>query len=202
MTSTLSQTTITQSLSTMMQKLILFRLTSISTSDIILTHCISIDFLEASPLPNRTSKLNTTSDGDSFDHRTDLQKYNHCLPVLNELTLSDVDVNDEFLCRSADSRDDSGTVSLYKILVHPMIRPWCSPGFETLGEVLDFLWQAFIGLQFIHKHGVALRRDLLSDMLMEADEMFPEGYHFIMRTVDPTFKHLAKYLGPEILSCC
>ncbi|KAJ7700291.1 kinase-like domain-containing protein [Mycena metata] len=86
-----------------------------------------------------------------------LEPKNHCAPLLNILHPPD---NIEAL-----------------ILVMPLMRKYDSPGFDTVGEVVDFFQQIFEGLQFMHKHHIA-HRDCCSDnILMAANDMYPKGFH-------------------------
>lgn len=45
----------------------------------------------------------------------------------------------------------------FEVLVMPLLRPFDSPRFETVGEGVDFFLQAFKGLQFLHRHRIAHR---------------------------------------------
>lgn len=45
----------------------------------------------------------------------------------------------------------------FDVLVLPLLRPFDSPRFETVGEGVDFFLQAFKGFQFLHHHRIAHR---------------------------------------------
>ncbi|KAJ7502453.1 kinase-like domain-containing protein [Mycena galericulata] len=63
------------------------------------------------------------------------------------------------------------------IIVMPLLRAYLEPRFDTFGEAVDFFGQIFEGLKFMHDHNVA-HRDCKSDnILMDASEMYPDGFH-------------------------
>jgi serine/threonine protein kinase len=98
---------------------------------------------------------------------------NHCVPLYEVLQVP----------------SEKNTV----ILVMPYLRRYESPRMETIGEAVDFFRQAFKGMQFIHRHGVAHRlfvsfpnsikiltpsRDGHSGNLMyDGASLYPDGHH-------------------------
>lgn len=82
---------------------------------------------------------------------------NHSVPILDTFT---------------DPADDS-----VSYIVMPFLRSSDNPPFETVGEVADFVDQVLEGLVFMHSHGVAHRDCSLKNILMDADRMFPRGFH-------------------------
>ncbi|KAI0316379.1 hypothetical protein OF83DRAFT_1060461 [Amylostereum chailletii] len=106
----------------------------------------------------------TTGDQEStivcyFDSEN-LRKHpdNHSVPILDIFP----DVNDPSM----------------SFMVMPFLREINEPTFEYIGEVLDFVDQVLKGLSFMHAQGVAHRRDCAQyNILMDAPDMFPRGFH-------------------------
>ncbi|KIM75923.1 hypothetical protein PILCRDRAFT_13130 [Piloderma croceum F 1598] len=98
--------------------------------------------------------------------------HNHCVPVLLILQVP----------------DDQDRI----IIVMPMLRRYDNPRFDTFGEAVDFFRQVFEGMQFMHRHHVALRRlydlcqrILLKDpfrdcmalnIMMDLSKLYPKSY--------------------------
>ncbi|TFK74337.1 hypothetical protein BDN72DRAFT_955946 [Pluteus cervinus] len=82
---------------------------------------------------------------------------NHCVPLEDVLSLPDEpDV---------------------KIIVFPFLQQLTAIPFDTFGEIVDFLQQVFTGLQFMHHHHVAHRDIGQPNIMMDGDELFPDGWH-------------------------
>ncbi|KAJ7162138.1 hypothetical protein C8R46DRAFT_1353155 [Mycena filopes] len=94
---------------------------------------------------------------------------NHCVPLLEVLQHpTDPDI---------------------RILVMQLIRKYNNPPFDTIGEVVDFFHQIFEGLQFMHKHLIAHRDCLWTNIMMSPGKgMYPDGFHpqFQGSTLDMT----------------
>jgi len=59
----------------------------------------------------------------------------------------------------------------------PLLRPFDSPRFDTVGEVLGFLEEIFKGIQFLHRHHIAHRDCSGPNCMMDASEMYPDRFH-------------------------
>ncbi|KZV68701.1 hypothetical protein PENSPDRAFT_609719 [Peniophora sp. CONT] len=62
-------------------------------------------------------------------------------------------------------------------IVMPFLRFPEDPPFETVGEVVDFVDQILEGLVFMHDQGVAHRDCCMGNIMMDASEMYPDGFH-------------------------
>ncbi|KAJ7162164.1 hypothetical protein C8R46DRAFT_904157 [Mycena filopes] len=98
---------------------------------------------------------------------------NHCVPILEVLDVPDVE-------------DCS-------IIVMPLLRRFGSPRFDTFGETIDFFDQAFEGLKFMHDNNVAHRDCTFNNIMMDASQMFPNGYHPIEINRNRNFSGKAKF---------
>ncbi|KAJ2934077.1 hypothetical protein H1R20_g2981, partial [Candolleomyces eurysporus] len=85
-----------------------------------------------------------------------------------------------------------------KILVMPLCREWDSPGFETIGEVIDFIRQLLEGVQFLHDNRIA-HRDLKSGNIMMDTSLYTQSFHPLDqdRSVDAQSDVHAKYTRTE-----
>lgn len=63
------------------------------------------------------------------------------------------------------------------IFVLPYLRPFDSPPFETIGEVMDFCRQAFRGLSFLHEHHIAHRDPHSQNIMLDPQHMYPTGFY-------------------------
>ncbi|TEB23485.1 hypothetical protein FA13DRAFT_1639841 [Coprinellus micaceus] len=68
--------------------------------------------------------------------------------------------------------DDEG----HTIVVMPVLRPFDSPEFDTVGEGLDFIRQMLQGLSFLHEHRVAHRDIRSENFLLDGSQMYSERY--------------------------
>ncbi|GJE92558.1 kinase-like domain-containing protein [Phanerochaete sordida] len=62
-------------------------------------------------------------------------------------------------------------------LVMPFLLPMDYPPFQLVGEVCQFVDQTLEGLVFMHEQGVAHRDCTLENIMMDANSMFPSGFH-------------------------
>ncbi|KZV68708.1 hypothetical protein PENSPDRAFT_666269 [Peniophora sp. CONT] len=62
-------------------------------------------------------------------------------------------------------------------MVMPFLRFPEDPPFETVSEVVDFVDQILEGLVFMHDQGVAHRDCCMGNIMMDASEMYPDGFH-------------------------
>ncbi|TFK74335.1 hypothetical protein BDN72DRAFT_760235 [Pluteus cervinus] len=84
---------------------------------------------------------------------------NHCIPVLDEIS----------------PPNEPGVT----YLVLPFLQQLTCLPFDTFGEIVDFVKQLFTGVQFLHHHHIAHRDIGIPNVLMEGEQMFPEGWnHF------------------------
>ncbi|KAF8902790.1 hypothetical protein CPB84DRAFT_1814851 [Gymnopilus junonius] len=97
---------------------------------------------------------------------------NHCIPLLDVM----------------DIPDDEN----FAIIVVPLLRPFNSPRFDTVGECVDLFQQIFKGLQFIHHQQVAHRDCSGWNLMMDGTDMFPEGWHPIRPTRNREYTGHAK----------
>ncbi|KAJ7149990.1 hypothetical protein C8R46DRAFT_1008919 [Mycena filopes] len=98
---------------------------------------------------------------------------NHCLPVLDVLESPTPGVN---------------------LLVMKLLRRYEDPQFDTFGVALDFLRQIFEGVQFMHKNLVAHRDCCSSNIMMDGDSLYPDGFHPVFQKQKPNFTERAKPL--------
>ncbi|KZV68802.1 hypothetical protein PENSPDRAFT_581871 [Peniophora sp. CONT] len=63
------------------------------------------------------------------------------------------------------------------IIVMPMYREWFDPTMHLLGEALDFLDQLLEGLAFMHQLNVTHGDIKSSNIMMDANAMFPDGFN-------------------------
>lgn len=99
---------------------------------------------------------------------------NHCVPIYEAL--------------KAPGEDTT-------VLVMPLLRKCMDPPFETVGEVIDFLGQVFEGIRFMHQHRVAHRDCHAPNIMMNADAMYPGGFHPVAQDKSPNWKGRAKHFS-------
>ncbi|KAA1476401.1 kinase-like protein [Dentipellis sp. KUC8613] len=64
-----------------------------------------------------------------------------------------------------------------------MVLPFCrnlissTPPFETVGEAFDLVEQALEGLEYLHELRIAHRDFTITNIMMDADRIFPRGFH-------------------------
>ncbi|KAF4622397.1 hypothetical protein D9613_009144 [Agrocybe pediades] len=91
------------------------------------------------------------------------------------------------------SPPDVGSYEGVKIFVMPQLRPFTSPPFDTVGEVIACIKQLLEGLQFLHEHHIAHRDLCGNNFLMEWKHLCPGGYHPARDTRKPDLSAPAKF---------
>ncbi|KII93060.1 hypothetical protein PLICRDRAFT_101119 [Plicaturopsis crispa FD-325 SS-3] len=66
-------------------------------------------------------------------------------------------------------------------IVMPILRPFDDPTFAYVGEVADFVGQTLEGLLFMHEQRVAHLDCAALNILMDAADLFPQGWHPLRR---------------------
>lgn len=98
---------------------------------------------------------------------------NHCVPVTNVF------------------EDPKDTKVSYMVM--PFLRPVDTPPFESVKEIIDFTDQILEGLAFLHEKGVAHRDCVQKNLMMDADAMYPEGFHPVGLNFKPDRSGYAKH---------
>ncbi|KAL5536269.1 hypothetical protein ACEPAF_90 [Sanghuangporus sanghuang] len=80
--------------------------------------------------------------------------------------------------------DDSEPSYVY--IVMPLLRPFDLPLFFSVDEVVEFVRQLLEGLVFMHKLDVAHRDCSDLNIMMDAEPMYPKGFHPKNTTTDTT----------------
>ncbi|KAH7889164.1 kinase-like domain-containing protein [Phlebopus sp. FC_14] len=62
-------------------------------------------------------------------------------------------------------------------LVMPLLRPFDDPPFTTIKESIEFVHQTLQGLAFMHEHNVAHRDCSAQNIMMDARDLYPNGWH-------------------------
>ncbi|KAJ8509192.1 hypothetical protein ONZ45_g8610 [Pleurotus djamor] len=106
---------------------------------------------------------------------------NHCVPIYQVLSVP----------------GSANTI----ILVMPMLKEHDRPGFDTIGEAVEFFHQLFEGLNFMHQNNVAHRDATYYNILMDARSLYIDRYHPFRptRKLDMSAgspKHLTRTLRP------
>ncbi|KAF8519868.1 kinase-like domain-containing protein [Hysterangium stoloniferum] len=78
-----------------------------------------------------------------------------------------------------------------RLLVMPLLRSWLNPPFVTVGEAVEFFRQIFEGLSYMHELNIAHRDLHRGNIMMDAREMYPKGYHPLR---PPKSKDLRRYV--------
>jgi len=78
-------------------------------------------------------------------------------------------------------------------MVMPFLRPADAPPFESVKEIIKFTDQILEGLVFLHEKGVAHRDCVMKNLMMDADAMYPEGFHPIIPEYKPDYSGYAKH---------
>ncbi|KAH8976706.1 hypothetical protein EDB92DRAFT_1925710 [Lactarius akahatsu] len=92
------------------------------------------------------------------------------------LALSDIEDPANHSVPILDTFVDSLDKSI-SYLVMPFLRMSDDPAFDVVEEAIDFADQVLEGLAFMHSRGVAHRDTSLKNILMDASQMFPCGFH-------------------------
>ncbi|KAF8877127.1 kinase-like domain-containing protein [Mucidula mucida] len=80
------------------------------------------------------------------------------------------------------------------IIVMPQLRRFDDLPFDTVGEFVDAFRQIFEGVEFMHKHRIAHGDLTLQNLMLDASDLFPSGFHPVNTRRDLTFHHYAKYI--------
>ncbi|KAJ3512558.1 hypothetical protein NLJ89_g3445 [Agrocybe chaxingu] len=102
-----------------------------------------------------------------------LDPRNHCIPLLDVLRLPDP-VNRTFL-------------------ITPHLRPFTSPEFETVGEVVECIRQLFEGLHFLHENKIVHRDVNSNNFMMEGKDICISGSHPQRPKYKPDMSGLATF---------
>ncbi|TDL17202.1 hypothetical protein BD410DRAFT_730347 [Rickenella mellea] len=86
-----------------------------------------------------------------------LDPRNHCVPILDHFA----DDDDPFV----------------HFIAMPVLRKFNSPPFYNVNEVLDFIEQTLEGISFMHENGVAHRDCYYLNIMLDANSMYPDGFH-------------------------
>jgi len=77
------------------------------------------------------------------------------------------------------------------VVATPLLREFFDPPFDTMGEALEFIRQYFEGIAFQHEHGVVHLDLSEGNVMMDARELYPEGFHPIAADKTPDFSREA-----------
>ncbi|TFK74323.1 hypothetical protein BDN72DRAFT_744001, partial [Pluteus cervinus] len=78
------------------------------------------------------------------------------------------------------------------IAVFPFLQQLVALRFDTVGEIIDFIRQIFTGLQFMHQNHIAHRDIDVNNIMMNGDELFPEGWNHNFPELTPDGEARAK----------
>ncbi|KAF8519497.1 kinase-like protein [Hysterangium stoloniferum] len=98
---------------------------------------------------------------------------NHCVPIYEVI--------------------DSPSIEGMRLLVMPLLRPWPNPPFVTVGEAVEFFRQIFEGLSYMHELNIAHRDLHRGNIMMDAGEMYPKGYHPVHLSKSKDFRRYATH---------
>ncbi|KAH7890107.1 kinase-like domain-containing protein [Phlebopus sp. FC_14] len=73
-------------------------------------------------------------------------------------------------------------------LVMPLLRRFDDPPFTTIKESVDFVYQTLQGLTFMHEHNVAHRDCSAQNIMMDARDLYPNGWHPMSPWLTPDVK--------------
>ncbi|KAF8509611.1 kinase-like domain-containing protein [Hysterangium stoloniferum] len=82
------------------------------------------------------------------------------------------------------------------LIVMPYLRCLDDPPFLTIGEAVEFFRQVIevqAGLQFMHKHNIAHRDCNYNNIMMDARELYLDGFHPIRTDLNPSYTRSAKH---------
>ncbi|KAH9960991.1 kinase-like domain-containing protein [Lactifluus volemus] len=63
------------------------------------------------------------------------------------------------------------------IMVHPHLRPFYDPPFNTYGEFVAFFEQICEGVQYMHEHNVAHRDCTSENIMLDPSRVYPQSFH-------------------------
>jgi len=78
-------------------------------------------------------------------------------------------------------------------MVMPFLRPVDNPPFEYVKEIIEFTDQILEGLVFLHEKGIAHRDCVRENLMMDADAIYPEGFHPVRINFKPDRSDYAKH---------
>jgi len=78
------------------------------------------------------------------------------------------------------------------IMVHPLLRPFYDPRFQTFGEFVSFFAQACEGVQFMHENHVAHRDCTYENIMLDPTNMYPNPFHPVAMGRSKDFRRKAK----------
>ncbi|KAF9046310.1 hypothetical protein BJ165DRAFT_1470525 [Panaeolus papilionaceus] len=82
----------------------------------------------------------------------------------------------------------------YSIIVMPLLQQFRIPRFDTVGECVDCVEQLLEALQFLHRHNIAHRDCQRGNIRMEADLLFPRGFHPVQNEMNVEYSgHAVHY---------
>ncbi|KAJ6478647.1 kinase-like domain-containing protein [Mycena vitilis] len=88
---------------------------------------------------------------------------NHCVPILEVL--------------------QSPHRSKIQIIVMPLLQRFDKPRFDSIGETIAFFRQIFIGLRYMHRHGVAHRDCARYNIMMDGSPLYSTPMHPVDNTM-------------------
>jgi len=125
---------------------------------------------KTSPLTSETAVLRFVNSPTLTDDPS-----NHCVPVLDIFPDS----------------SDSTTV----FVVMPFLREFHDPPFGTVFEGVEFMRQTLVGINFLHKSGVAHLDCTAQNIMMDAPRMYPNSFHPTRKTQNIDGISRAKYIS-------
>ncbi|KAF9232383.1 hypothetical protein BU15DRAFT_55077 [Melanogaster broomeanus] len=81
----------------------------------------------------------------------------------------------------------------YALLMMPLLLPYSTPPFETVGEVVELFRQVFEGLRFMHKKHVAHRDCMRLNIMMDGEVLYDEPFHPVRPYRKRDFSGLARH---------
>ncbi|TDL15597.1 hypothetical protein BD410DRAFT_902496 [Rickenella mellea] len=97
-----------------------------------------------------------------------LDPRNHCVPILDHFA----DDDDPFV----------------HFIAMPVLRKFNNPPFYNVDEVLNFIEQTLEGISFMHENGVAHRDCYYLNIMLDANSMYPDGFHPMFQVAPRGFK--------------
>jgi len=103
---------------------------------------------------------------------------NHCVPIIEVI------------------EDPNNPAVSYMVM--PLLRNADFPPFQYVKEIMDFVDQVLEGLAFIHEKGIAHRDCVMHNFLMDADAMYPEGFHPVKQMYKRDYSGWATYIPRSV----
>ncbi|KAJ6552929.1 kinase-like domain-containing protein [Mycena capillaripes] len=85
----------------------------------------------------------------------------------------------------------------WAFLVMPRMRQCSHPWFATVREFTEFVFQVLEGLVFMHSRNIAHRDISTANIVMDASQMIPGGFHFLSPLTSDGVNHLREYSGDD-----